>query len=181
MRLTGAGTPRLPSRSQPPATDEAALAVEELYREHALELIRLGYVILGDRAAAEDVAQEAFCGLYRRWDRLSKKDSAPAYLRSSVLNGCRSALRRRRPDPVAVPCQLLAASAEAAVLTREQRDEVIRAIIRLPDRQREALVLRFYLDLPDQEIARVMGTGTGAVRSSVHRALAALAQMLKGE
>ena len=181
MHLTAAGTSRLHGKSQLSGTDEAALAVETLYREHALELIRLGYVILGDRPAAEDVVQEAFCGLYRRWGRLSKKDSAPAYLRSSVLNGCRSVLRRRRPDPVAASGQLLAASAEAAVLSREQRDEVIRAIVRLPDRQREALVLRFYLDLSDQEIARVMGTGTSAVRSSVSRALAALAQTLKGE
>ena len=98
-----------------------------------------------------------------------------------MLNGSRSVLRRRRPDPLAASGQLLAASAETAVLTREQREDVIRAIVRLPDRQREAIVLRFYLDLSDQEIARVMGTGTSAVRSSVCRALAALAQTLKGE
>src|SRR6516165_10234858 len=70
-------------------------ALTALYRAHALSLIRLAYVMLGDRAAAEDVVQDAFLGLYRRWDRLTDPGSALSYVRSSVLNGCRTALRRR--------------------------------------------------------------------------------------
>ena len=74
----------------------AADDVTTLYREHALGLIRLAVVMLGDRPAAEDVVQEAFCGLYRRWHTLADPAKALAYARSSVINGCRSVLRRRR-------------------------------------------------------------------------------------
>src|SRR5215471_17136491 len=77
----------------PVATAEAA--VTALYQAHALGLIRLAHVMLGDRASAEDVVQEAFCGLYRRWFALADAGSAIAYVRSSVLNGCRSVLRRQ--------------------------------------------------------------------------------------
>jgi len=71
-------------------------AVTALYQAHALGLIRLAVVMLGDRPAAEDVVQEAFCGLYRRWHALSDTGKALSYVRSSVINGCRSALRKRR-------------------------------------------------------------------------------------
>ena len=80
-----------------PAThigDHAAAAVTALYRDHAVSLIRLAYLMLGDRAAAEDAVQDAFCGLYRHWDRLDDPGRALGYVRTSVLNGCRSALRR---------------------------------------------------------------------------------------
>ena len=72
-----------------------------------------------------------------------------------------------------------AAAADVAVLGREDRDDLIRAVDRLPDRQREALVLRFYLDLPDEEIARVMGVRLSTVRSTIYRALAALGRGMK--
>jgi hypothetical protein len=68
---------------------DATLAVTALYREHALGLTRLAFLMLGDRFAAEDVVQEAFCGLYRAWDRLPSHDNALGYVRVSVLNGCR--------------------------------------------------------------------------------------------
>ena len=68
-----------------------------LYRAHALGLIRLAVVMLGDRPAAEDAVQEAFCGLYRRWHSLADPAKALSYVRSSVINDCRTVLRRRRP------------------------------------------------------------------------------------
>ena len=108
-----------------------------LYREHALGLIRLAVVMLGDRPAAEDVVQEAFCGLYRRWHALADPAKALSYVRSSVINGCRSVLRRRRrllDDPAGEPT---GESAEAAVLVSEEHREVLAAVRRLPDRQRE--------------------------------------------
>jgi hypothetical protein len=77
------------------AADSAAAAVAVLYQHHAVGLIRLAYLMLGDRGAAEDAVQDAFCGLYRHWDRLADRDRALAYVRTSVLNGCRSTLRRR--------------------------------------------------------------------------------------
>jgi RNA polymerase sigma-70 factor (sigma-E family) len=157
----------------------AAAAVSMLYEETAVSLIRLAYVILSDQQAAEDVVHDAFCNLYRRWDRLADRERAAHYVRASVINGCRSALRRRSVRSRKVLYELPAASPEAAVLGGEERAEIIRAVDRLPYRQREALVLRFYLDLPDEEIARLMDIRPGTVRSAIHRALAALGQTLR--
>jgi RNA polymerase sigma-70 factor (sigma-E family) len=159
-------------------TATAEEGVGALYRAQAVGLIRLAYLMLGDRAAAEDVVQDAFCGLYRHWDRLAGPGGALPYVRASVLNGCRTALRRRARGQVMV-YQPPSGSAEAAVLGREEREQVMRAVRRLPDRQREALVLRFYLDLPEPEIARVMGIRPGTVRSATHRALKALGRLLE--
>ena len=162
----------------------AAAAVGALYQSSALGLIRMAYVMLGDLPSAEDVVQEAFYGLYRRWDRLADTAGALYYVRTSVLNGCRSALRRRavrrgllQRGPLADP--LPAVSAETVVLGGEEREDVIRALRRLPDRQREVLVLRFYAELPDEQIARVMGIRPGTVRSTAFRALDALGRALK--
>ena len=80
-----------------PAHASAEDGVTALYHAHALGLIRLAHIMLGDRAAAEDVVQDAFCGLYRNWTRLADQTKALPYVRSAVLNGSRSALRRRRP------------------------------------------------------------------------------------
>jgi RNA polymerase sigma-70 factor (sigma-E family) len=157
----------------------ADAAIGALYQANALSLIRLAYVMLGDRPSAEDVVQEAFIGLYRRWDHLTEASHAVYFVRSSVVNGCRSVLRHRKAGRKAVDYPLPAASAEAEVLSGEERTDVYRAVGRLPLRQREALVLRFYLELPDEEIARVMGIRPGTVRSTMHRALAALGQALK--
>ena len=103
-----------------------------------------------------------------------------AYLRSAVLNGCRSAARRagRAVPPVFVTVEH-APSAESALLDGQVRGTVLAALRGLPVRQREALVLRFYLDLPEPEIARVMGIRPGTVRSATHRALKALGQLLE--
>ena len=166
-----------PGSLRRPHDAEAAIGV--LYQAHALGLIRLAYVMLGDRPAAEDVVQEAFCGLYRRWEHLADLDRALAYVRSSVLNGCRSALRRRVARRALVTFQRPADSAEALVLSGEERQEVMQAVRRLPARQREVLVLRFYLDLPDEQIARLMNIRPSTVRSAAARALEALGRALK--
>lgn len=167
-----------PARLRCDAGDSAEAAVGALYQASAVSLIRLAYIMLGDRPSAEDVVQEAFCSLYRRWDRLADADSALYYVRSSVLNGCRSMLRSRARRR-GVPYELPTVSAEAVVLNGEEREEVIRAVGRLPHRQREALVLRFYLDLSDEQIARVMGIRQSTVRSTTHRGLEALGRALK--
>ena len=160
-----------------PGTAEAD--VTALYQAHALGLIRLAHIMLGDRAAAEDVVQEGFCGLYRQWSRLTDPGRALPYLRSSVLNGCRSQLRRR-PGPPAPPAgEELAVSAENAAITSEERRAVLRALRHLPARQREAVVLRYYLDLSAEEAAAAMGIGPSSVRSATHRALASLSRLLR--
>jgi RNA polymerase sigma-70 factor (sigma-E family) len=172
--------PQLPDHDAGTAGDVQA-EVTALYRAHAVALIRLAYLMLGDRTAAEDVVQDAFCGLYRRWDQLKDPGGALPYVRSSVLNGSRTALRRRALGHRVTAYQPPAGpdEAEAAVLSREERQEVLAAVRQLPDRQREALILRFYLDLPDPEIARIMGIRPGTVRSATHRALKALGHLLE--
>jgi RNA polymerase sigma-70 factor (sigma-E family) len=168
-----------PARS---AGTDAQAAVTALYRVHAVGLIRLAVVMLGDRAAAEDVVQDAFAGLYRRWNHVSGKDRALGYVRASVLNGCRTRLRARvRDERLAAAGQdtLATASAEQAVLVGEEYAAVLAALRRLPDRQREALVLRYYLDLSEPEIAASMGIGRGTVKSTTSRALAALGRLLE--
>jgi RNA polymerase sigma-70 factor (sigma-E family) len=161
--------------------------VTALYQAHALSLARLALVMLGDAAAAEDVVQDAFLGLYRRWDRLADSAVAPSYLRTSVLNGCRTALRRRSrhsaltegtdaPDSVLAEPAL--ESAEATVVHGEEQRAVLAAIRRLPARQREALVLRYYLDLTEEQTADAMRVSRGTVKSATSRAIAAVGRML---
>ncbi|WP_169948911.1 sigma-70 family RNA polymerase sigma factor [Microbispora sp. H11081] len=155
----------------PPQADLAAL-----YREHRVGLVRLAVLLVGDLETAEDVVQDVFARLH---GRRRPPDLTLAYLRTCVLNGSRSVLRRRavmlrRTQRVTD----LADSAETAVLIGESRRQVLLALARLPRRQREALVLRYYLDLADSEIALVMGVGQSTVRSTTARALARLLREL---
>lgn len=150
-----------------------------LYQVHAVGLIRLGVIMLGDRAAAEDVVQEAFCGLFRHWYRLRDPAKAVPYLRSSVLNGCRSALRRRRTLNSDGSAEHTVESAEDLALLGEEHRQVLAALRQLPARQREALVLRFYGELGEAEIAATMSISQGTVKSTTSRALAALGRLVK--
>jgi RNA polymerase sigma-70 factor (sigma-E family) len=167
----------------PQVADATADAgVTALYQAHAVGLIRLAIVMLGDRAAAEDVVQDAFLGLYRHWVGLVDPANALTYVRSAVLNRCRNALRQRgRPGLPGARAEETAAteSAEAVVLVGEEHQQVLTAIRALPDRQREALVLRYYLDMSEEETARAMGISRGTVKSATSRAVAALGRMLK--
>ena len=173
---------RVPAGAPGQQAGSAEQAVTELYQAHALGMIRLAHIMLGDQQSAEDVVQEAFCGLYRRWSGLSDPGNAVHYVRSSVLNGCRSVLRRRTSSQASralLGQQLTAISAESAVLTGEERRAVMVALRRLPSRQREALVLRFYLDLSAEDAAITMGISPSSVRSATHRALATLGRLLQ--
>jgi RNA polymerase sigma-70 factor (sigma-E family) len=162
----------IPSRSH---------AVTALYEAHALGLVRLAVVMTGDQGSAEDIVQDAFLGLYRRWDRLTDLPHPLAYLRASVLNGCRTALRRRsRADRrLQRLSEVPSESAEARALLSEEQQAVARAIRDLPDRQREALVLRYYLDMSEADAAEAMRVSRGAVKSATSRALAAIGRRLK--
>jgi len=172
-----------PADLSPPKLDPAA-AVSALYAEHVLGLVRLAHIMLGSQQAAEDVVQEAFLGLYRRWSHLDDQAKALQYVRSAVLNGCRSALRSSRnshPSPAQETSaqRTQASSAESAVLTAEQRGQIIAALRLLPSRQREVLALRFYLDLPDRQIAAALNIRQSTVRSTAYRGLAALGRALR--
>jgi RNA polymerase sigma-70 factor (sigma-E family) len=159
---------------------DAAQVVTDLYAEHALGLVRLAFIMLGDQAAAEDVVQDAFVGLYRRWDSLADTSHPLAYVRASVLNGCRSARRRqsRRGLFGIGLSQPPAESAEARALVSEEHRPVVTAIRRLPRRQREALLLRYYLNKSEDEVAQTMGISRGTVKSATSRALAAIGRIL---
>jgi RNA polymerase sigma factor (sigma-70 family) len=159
----------------PAASDQF---VEDLYRGHALRLTRTALLLLGDRASAEDVVQEAFLGLFRGLGRLSDPSRAVAYLRISVLNGCRSVLRARKRARLrgAATDDQAVWSAESAALAGEDRREVLRAVTQLPRRQREVLVLRYFFGLSDSEIAADLRVSRGTVASTASRALAALAR-----
>ncbi len=158
--------------------DATGAALTSLYRTHALGLTRLAHVMLGDRAAAEDVVHDAFVGLHRNWHKLSDQAKAPQYLRSSVLNGCRTALRRDRRASADAEPEATVGSAEAAALAGEEQRRIMHAIRRLPHRQREVLILRYYLQEPEAEVASLMGIRPSTVRSTTHRALAALGAIL---
>jgi RNA polymerase sigma-70 factor (sigma-E family) len=157
----------------------AAGQVTALYQAHAPGLVRLAMVMLGDQHAAEDVVQDAFLGLFRRWDSLNDPGRALAYVRSSVLNGCRDVIRKSARRDRMELFDVGTASAEASVLLAEEHLEVLRALRRLPARQREAVVLRHCLSLTETEAAAAMNVSRGTVKSASSRGLAALNRVLK--
>jgi RNA polymerase sigma-70 factor (sigma-E family) len=163
-----------------PAADPAD-QVTALYQAHAVGLLRLAVIMLGERQAAEDVVQDAFLGLFRRWDALHDPERALAYVRSSVFNGCRTVLRKRTRDREFVLVEPATESAEAHVVLGEEHCEVLAALRRLPDRQREAVALRYCLDMPVDDVARAMGVAEGTVKSATSRGIASITRMLKGD
>lgn len=159
---------------------EREAAVTALFDRHHHDLVRMA-VLLGADHEAEDMVAEAFCELYRRWPRLRDPQAAPAYLRSVVCNLTRMRLRRlqvarRHPEPPAAE----AGSAEQEVVLREDQREVVRALRALPERQRQALVLRYWLDLREAEVAQTMGISVGAVKTHTSRGMAGLTRLLGG-
>ncbi len=151
-----------------------------LYETHAVELVRLALLLLGDQHSAEDVVQDAFLGLHRGLARLRDPAKALPYLRASVVNGCRSVQRTRRRSAGRREAELPAVwSAESAAIASEDRRAVLAAVASLPDRSREVLAFRYFLDLPDGEIAAALGISRSTVSSTASRALAALARKLE--
>lgn len=188
--VPAAGAGGQPTRTGwPPASGslpgDPAEAVTALYHAHAVNLIRLARLMLGDAGRAEDIVQEAFLGLYRRWAQLADPDKAMQYVRTSVLNGCRTAMRpgKRRERAAgmaaALPAGVPGDAADATALAKEQRRAVLGALRMLPRRQLEVLVLRFYLDMSESQIAAELGITRGTVRSTAHRALTALSPLLE--
>jgi RNA polymerase sigma factor (sigma-70 family) len=167
---------------RPRARLDDPLAV--LHRDNYDGLVRLAAVVVGDTGLAEQVVQDAFVKLATRWRGLRGLDCPAAYLRTTVLNGCRSLLRHERVRErhhsrrTAVPAL---DGPEPAVLAGDRQQRVVAALRLLPLRQREALVLRFYLDLPEREIAAAMAVSPGSVKTHLHRGLAGLARLLEDD
>jgi RNA polymerase sigma-70 factor (sigma-E family) len=173
MAAAGDGRADLAARSA--AERDAALGA--LHREQYASLVRLACILLDERGAGEEVVQEAFVRVHAAWARV---DEPLTYLRATVLNLARSRMRRRlvarrRVEPVVRP----AMSAEEHVVLLSDQQAVLDAVRALPRRQRECIVLRYYLDLSEAEIATTLGISNGSVKSHAHRALAALATRLE--
>ncbi len=142
----------------------------DLYRRHRRSLVGLATAIVFDAAVAEEVVQDAFLGLHRRGAH-SVAD-AGAYLHRAVVNGCVSVVRRRRTVAAHPPVPLEPASTPEV-------DEAWQAIMGLPERQRVVVVLRYYRDLSVPQIAESLGWPAGSVKSTLHRALASLKEVLR--
>lgn len=166
------------------AAETSVADIAGLFRQHHAELVRLAALILGDLPAGEDAVQDVFTRLSAGRPRLADGVGSLSYLRAAVLNECRSAHRRRgmmrrrgRLHDMLIRDSPLD-SAESEVIVAEERRRVLRALARLPRRRREVLVLRYYLQLPEAEIAAVLGISPGTVKSTAARGLAALARTL---
>ena len=159
---------------------DADRAVTVLYSAHYRSLVRLAALLLRDVATAEEVVQDSFVAMHGGWRRLRDNDKALSYLRQSVVNRSRSVLRHRvvvdRNAPKPPPDM---PSAEQGAITLLERSAVVTALRTLPRRQREALVLRFYGDLSEAQIAATMGITKGAVKSHTARAMTALRSVLE--
>ncbi|OEJ95660.1 RNA polymerase sigma factor [Streptomyces thermolilacinus] len=157
--------------------------VSDLYHSHRLSMVRLALLLVDDRASAEDVVQDAFVALYKRHgERLDDVDNALGYLRTAVVNTARSVLRRRKTAREYVPPhEADAPSAEDHALLGDEHRQVIQALHGLTSRQREVLVLRYWSDLSEAQIAETLGLSRGAVKSTASRALDALQRVLKAQ
>ena len=141
---------------------------DEFYRSEYAPMVRLARGLVDTPESAEEIAQDAFARVFERWDRLEQPG---AYLRTAVVNGARSELRKRevrRRIGLAHPRQVEA-----------ERDYLLDALDRLPVRRRTALVLRFYAGLSEREIAETMGVRPGTVKSLVSRGLAELREVIE--
>lgn len=172
--------PRLPD-GEGAAPPEPAPTISELYHAHRLTMVRLAVLLVDDRATAEDVVQDAFAALYKRHgEQLDEVDNALAYLRTAVVNAARSVLRRRRTArDYTPPFEADAPSAEERIVLDEEHREVFAALSGLTARRREVLVLRYWGDLTEAQIATTLGISRGAVKSLASRALDSLEKILE--
>lgn len=146
------------------------IGLEQLYLGEYRAMLRLAYLLLRSHEAAEETVHDAFAEVYERWFRIREPG---AYLRRAVVNRCRSRLRRRlveRKHLAALVDRRAAEGPDAPLLD---------ALAKLPTRQRTAIVLRFYLDLPDSDIADAIGVRKGTVKSLVHRGITTLRQEIE--
>lgn len=159
---------------------DADQAVTQLYSNHYRSLVRLAGLLVRDEPTAEEVVQDCFIAMHAGWHRLREEDKALSYLKQAVVNRSRSVLRHRtvmdRNAPKPAPDM---PSAEQGAIAQLERSEVIAALQGLPDRQRQALVLRYYADLSEAQIAQMMGISKGAVKSHTARGMSSLRAVLE--
>ena len=161
------------SRVARPEETQARGALGELYVRHASEGIRLAYLLTGDRALAEDLVQEAFARFVGRLHYLRRPEAFGSYLRTTIVNLSHSHFRHAKVERAYA--ERLARTPQPAGVTNDDLDEAMHeTLLRLPERQRAAIVLRFYEDLTDNQAAEVMRCAPGTVRSLVSRGMTTL-------
>jgi RNA polymerase sigma-70 factor (sigma-E family) len=155
-------------------------SVAALFDLYYVELVATARFLVDDRETAEHVVMQAFLSLHEHWSSLRNPNEAHRYLRSSVVNGSRSQLRRRlvrrRHEGPDVADQ---ASLEDVATAGAEHTMLVEALRGLPSRQREVLVLRYYVGMQEAEVAQLLGIGTGSVKQHSSRGLAALAHVLE--
>jgi RNA polymerase sigma-70 factor (sigma-E family) len=165
-----------------PAVWAAADVVTEIYHGHYSQLVRLAVLLVHDVQTAEEVVQDAFEAMHLASRRLRDSEKALQYLRQTVVNRSRSVLRHRKVVDMHAPKPAPdEPSAEHAALAILERSAVAAALRSLPERQREAIALRYYADFSEADIAKAMGISKGAVKSHTARAMASLKTILTQE
>ncbi|HMM94364.1 MAG: SigE family RNA polymerase sigma factor [Micrococcales bacterium] len=169
-------------RTETEVDRDGAVDVEALYEAHWTSMLRLAVLLVDDVGSAEDVVQEAFIGLHRNASRIRDPQAALGYVRAAVVNRARSALRHRgvvRRHLRAAEPDVGPPSSDAVLLAEEHR-EVLAALHGLPRRQREVLVLRYWSDRSEAEIADLLSISRGSVKSAASRGIASLRLHLGG-
>lgn len=171
------------SRWRDAASEPAgAELVDALFRRHYASLLRLGVVMLGSREAAEDAVQDAFVALHRNWQTLHGPEAAEAYLRSAVLNRCRSWVRRQVTQRAPRPLMLVREhedGPEDSTVGREEAESLVAVMRTLARRQREVLACRYVLELSIAETAQLLEISEGSVKAHTHRGLQALRKRIE--
>lgn len=162
-------------------TNRPELDLASVYRDHRLGLLRMAVLLVDDRASAEDVVQDAFVSFQRSCHRLRDPEAALGYLRVCVTNAARSVVRRRQLARKHLHRSAVVTDeppADTELMLAAEHQEVLKALRRLPDRQREVLILRYWSDLSEAQIAEALGISKGAVKSNASRGMRRLAVVL---
>jgi len=162
------------------AASGAVVDIAALYTEHRLSLARIALLLVDDMATAEDVVHDAFIALHRNVHKLRNPAAAVGYLRTTVVNSSRSLLRKRQTARrhLSLARQENAASADVELIVAAEHQEVLDAVRQLPPRQQEVLVLRYWSNLSEAEIAEALGISRGAVKSNASRGMDKLEALL---
>ena len=152
-----------------------------LFERHAPGALRVAYLMTGDRQLAEDLVQDAFVRMFGRWRDLRDPGAFDAYLKRTVVNLARSGFRRKRLEREHLERERSSFEISKETSGIEERDRLLSALAKLPDRQRAAVVLRHLEDLSEQQTAHVLDCSVSAVKSATSRGIAKLRTELEGE
>ncbi len=178
--MIGVGTQPRPIALPVAVVTDRDEVLGRVFREEYGSLVGIARLLLDEPEDAEEAVQEAFTRVYDRWSRVRRRNDPLPYIRRVVVNIARDGLRRRRTaDRCRSATAPHVASAEAIAILDESRREVLDAVRGLRGRQRESVVLRYYLDCSTAETAAILGVSEGSVKTHLHRALAAMAKQLE--